>query len=397
MIDINSMVYWKVEEKIKNWKRGWYLFLLIFLVSLIISIVIGEPKRYIQILNNFLDKKILNPEISIILKMLIFGILILIILLITGIFLVWLERKISAHIQSRLGPMRVGRWHGWAQTIADAIKLILKGDSITYSADKISHRLAPLIAFFPAFVCFLVIPVARDFVAYDFNLAVIYVLAISGISVIGILLGGWAQGNKYSLLGGLRGAAQLVSYEIPRSFSVIPIVMISGSMSLVDIIKFQKGSFLGFIPKWFIFYPVVGQIAFLIYLISTIAETNRTPFDIPEAESEIVAGFHTEYSGIKFAMFFLGEYTFVFIGSLFGAILFLGGPEPIFPFLNFIPSWIWLALKTYFLIFVFMWVRWTYPRMRVDQLMNFCWKFLLPWSVINIFITGILNFLFFIG
>jgi NADH-quinone oxidoreductase subunit H len=203
-------------------------------------------------------------------------------------------------------------------------------------------------------------------------------------------MAGWGSNNKYSALGGLRAAAQVVSYEIPRIIAVLPVVMWAGTLSLGGIMEKQAGLWNGFLPRWFIFYPVVGQIAFIIYLISSIAETNRTPFDIAEAESELTSGFHTEYSGMKWAMFFMAEYAYMFLACALGAVLFLGGGLPLHPALSFIPSYVWFFGKVLFLVFLFLWIRWTYPRMRVDHLMEFCWKFLLPWSLVNVALAGVL-------
>jgi NADH-quinone oxidoreductase subunit H len=206
-------------------------------------------------------------------------------------------------------------------------------------------------------------------------------------------MAGWASGNKYSLLGGLRAAAQIVSYELPRGFSVVPVLMFAGSLDLAVIDRAQAGYWLGFFPRWFVFYPVVGQLAFLFFLIASVAETNRTPFDIPEAESELVAGFHTEFSGMKWSMFFLMEYGYVLLSSLLLAVFFLGGGSAPLPVLGFIPSWIWMLSKAMLMMFVFLWFRWTFPRLRVDQLMDFNWKFLLPWSFANIGLAGVLVYL----
>lgn len=306
---------------------------------------------------------------------------------ISVMFMVWWERKVSAHMQNRLGPMYTGGWHGWAQTIADAIKLLLKEDIIPADANPWVHRLAPVLAFVPAFLCYAALPFGQGLISADLDIGILYIFAISGLSVLAIVMAGWGSGNKYSLLGGLRSAAQSVSYEIPRVLSVVPILMMVGSLKLSSISNVQTGFWhiagIPVLPKWFIFYPVVGQIAFLIFLISSVAETNRTPFDIAEAESELVAGFHTEYSGMKFSFFFLAEYAYIFLSSGMTVALFLGGGSG-----PFLPSWIWFLLKSFSVVFLFLWFRWTFPRMRVDRLMEFCWKFLLPWSFVNILITG---------
>ncbi|TAN60866.1 NADH-quinone oxidoreductase subunit NuoH [bacterium] len=292
---------------------------------------------------------------------------------ISVMFLIWLERKVSAHIQSRLGPMIVG-WHGCFQTIADTIKLLLKENIVTKEADKLTFWFAPLVVFVASFLPFVAIPFGRNLIARDLNLGLLYILAVSSLGVIGIFMAGWGSGNKYSLLGGMRTAAQIISYEIPLVLSILTVVMMAGSLSMTKIIEAQKG-------MWFIVYQ---PIAFLVYFISAIAEVNRAPFDIAEAESELVAGFHTEYSGMKFAMFFLAEYTNMFVVSAIAAALFLGGWQG-----PFLPGAAWFLLKVYFLIFVMMWVRWTFPRLRVDQLMHFAWKFLLPLAFLNILVTAL--------
>ncbi len=323
-------------------------------------------------------------------------VLVLSIVLASPIFIVWWERKISAHMQSRFGPMYTGGFHGWLQTVADGIKLFLKENITPLAADKWVHRLAPPVVVAPAILAFAPVSFGRELAAADIDVGVIYVFAMAGISVVGIMMAGWGSGNKYSLLGGLRAAAQLVSYEIPRTFSVVPVIMFAGSLNLTKIAEAQAGYWPMFvfagpeiIPRWFIFYPVVGQIAFLIFLIASVAETNRIPFDIPEAESELVAGFHTEYSAMKFALFFLAEYAYVFLASCLTAAFFLGGGSPPLPALDFIPSWAWFLSKVIGVVFVFLWFRWTFPRFRVDRLMDFNWKFLLPWTFANIAFAGL--------
>ncbi|MFA6004103.1 MAG: NADH-quinone oxidoreductase subunit NuoH [Elusimicrobiota bacterium] len=306
-----------------------------------------------------------------------------------GLWAVWWERKISAHIQSRFGPMYAGGFHGWAQTIFDTIKLLLKEDITPASADRVIHTLAPVITIAPCVMAFAPVLFGKELAAAKIDVGVLYIFAFAGISVIGIVMAGWASGNKYSLLGGLRAAAQMVSYELPRGFSVVPVIMFAGSLDLAVIDAAQAGYWFGFIPRWFVFYPVVGQIAFLFFLIASVAETNRTPFDIPEAESELVAGFHTEFSGMKWSMFFLTEYGYVLLSSFLLATFFLGGGAPLLPALKFIPSWIWMTGKAMSMMFVFLWFRWTFPRLRVDQLMDFNWKFLLPWSFANIALAGV--------
>lgn len=302
--------------------------------------------------------------------------------------LVWWERKVAAHMQGRLGPMDVGGWHGWAQTIADGIKLFLKEIIEPQGADKWTWRLAPLIVFLPAYMSFAPLPFGDGLFGYNFDIGLLYVMAVSGVSTVGVLMAGWGSANKFSILGGLRAAAQVVSYEIPRLLSVVPVVMWAGTLSLTGIVDAQAGTVFGFLPRWFIFYPFIGQVTFVIYLITTVAETNRVPFDVPEAESELVAGFHTEYGGMCFAIFFLAEYAYVFVGSIIGTTLFLGGGAPLSPALEFIPSWVWFLGKTFGLIFVFLWARWTLPRLRVDRIMDLCWKVFLEWTFILIIVMG---------
>ncbi|MBI4063941.1 MAG: NADH-quinone oxidoreductase subunit NuoH [Elusimicrobia bacterium] len=306
------------------------------------------------------------------------------IILFNGLFLVWWERKISAHMQSRLGPIFTGKWHGVLQTAADGIKLLLKEDAAPKEKDSWLHSLAPALVFVPVLICFTPVPWGRDLEAANLDAGVLYIFAWAGLSVLGIVLAGWASANKYSLLGGLRSAAQFVSYELPRSFSLVPLIAIAGSLSLTKIAGYQEGYWFGFFPKWFLFYPVVGQISFVIFLIASVAETNRTPFDIAEAESELVGGFHTEYSGMKFSIFFLTEYAYVLLASCLLTTFFMGGGAAPLPFLSVLPSWFWFLGKTLFFMFCFLWFRWTFPRFKIDRLLDFNWKFLLPWSFVNI-------------
>jgi NADH-quinone oxidoreductase subunit H len=314
------------------------------------------------------------------------GVIVLLISLVPMV-LVYAERKVSAFMQARLGPMNVGPY-GILQTLADGIKLIFKEDIIPVGADRVLHIMAPMIACAPVFVCFAPIPFGKGLVPINLDIGVLFIFAVSGVSTIGVLMAGWGSGNKFSMLGGLRGAAQLVSYEIPRVLSVVPVLMFYGTQSLQGIALAQGARWHGFFPKWFIFYPVIGQIAFLIFLICSVAETNRVPFDIPEAESELVAGFHTEFGGLKFALFFLAEYAYTFLASAMAAALFFGGGDG-FTAGGLLPSWLWFLGKTFAIVFFFLWFRWTFPRLRVDRLMQFCWQFLLPWSLINIGLTGL--------
>lgn len=301
---------------------------------------------------------------------------------------VYLERKISAHMQDRVGPMYVGGWHGWAQTIADMVKLVLKEDIVPKAADKKLHFFAPILVFAATLAAFAVLPFGRQFVISEMNIGILYIIAISSFVVVGMILAGWASNNKWSLLGAMRSAAQVVSFEIPASLAVLVIIMAVGSMNLGEIVSFQVGG----IHKWLIwkFFPF-NLIAFLIYFVATLAETNRAPFDLPEAESEIVAGFHTEYSGIKWSMFFLAEYANMFLVGVVGATLFLGGWSS--PFGDFLNSGVfqifWIFVKAFALIFIQMWLRWTLPRVRVDQLMYTSWKVLTPFAFVAMVGVGI--------
>lgn len=292
----------------------------------------------------------------------------------SAMFLIWWERKVSAHIQSRFGPMRVG-WHGVLQSIADAVKLLLKEDIRPAEADKLVWWLAPFFVVVPAVMAFVAIPFGKTLIPMDLDSGILYIMAISSVCVIGIFMAGWGSNNKYSLLGGMRSAAQIISYEVPMILSIIVVVMHANSFSMQKIVASQAG-------RWNILHPYM-MLVFVIYTIAATAEVNRAPFDIPEAESELVAGFHTEYSGMKFAMFFVGEYTSLFIIAAIAATLFFGGWRgPI------LPGVVWFLIKTYALIFIWMWVRWTFPRVRVDQLMAFAWKVLTPLAFINLAIAG---------
>ena len=312
-------------------------------------------------------------------------------------YMVWLERKVAARFQDRIGPNRVGPL-GLLQPIADAIKLITKEDLVPRTADRWVHLAAPVLVIISAFMVMAVIPFAVGLAPVDLPSGIVYLIAVSSISPLGIFLAGWASRNKYSLFGAMRSVAQLVSYEIPQVLSTIPIILWAGSLSLVTVFNRQ----LEF--GWFVFSPP-GFLAFLILIISSIAEVNRTPFDLPEAESEIIAGYHTEYSSMRFGLFFLAEYLSVFAVSCVATALFLGGGTPI-PFVSFPADFISddstaslviadlilvgvFLSKVLFFIFVMFWVRATLPRMRVDRLMNFAWKYLVPLSIVNILISGI--------
>ncbi len=308
-------------------------------------------------------------------------------LAIAVLFAVWLERKVSAHIQDRLGPMYVGGWHGWAQTLADALKLLLKEDIVPESADKLLYKMAPFIVFLGAFAAFVVVPFGASSFVTDLNIGVLYVVAVGSLSVIGIIMAGWASNNKYSLYGGMRAAAQIISYEIPSAIAVMTVIIPVGSLSMVDIVNAQKGG----IQHWFLFRNPFIFLAFIVYFVASLAEVNRTPFDIPEAESELVAGYHTEYSGMRFAFFFLAEYANMFLVASVATTLFLGGWTPVIPtsiMPQLVPGPILFFLKVLMLIFIQMWLRWSLPRLRVDQLMYLSWKVLLPISLFLVLGVG---------
>jgi NADH-quinone oxidoreductase subunit H len=382
----------QTPEAIRSrYRRSFAVLAALFGPLLLAAVLVGELQGYFAGAAALLDSLVAKHGWPVWLpgtvRLLVPCSLLLIVIQIAPAAVGWWEMKLAAHIQVRLGPMRTGLWHGWAQTIADGIKLLLKEDIVPAGADRWIHFLAPVVALVPMYVCFAPLPFGNGLVAADLDIGLLFVLGVSGLSVIGLLMAGWGSNSKYSALGGLRAAAQVVSYEVPRVIAVLPVVMWAGTMSLSGLMQAQEGLWAGFLPRWFVFYPFVGQVSFVIYLICSIAETNRAPFDIAEAESELVAGFLTEYSGMKYALFMLTEYAYMFLGCALGAVLFLGGGEPL-PLLGWIPSHVWLLAKTLFLIFVFIWVRWTFPRMRVDRLMEFCWKFLLPWSLVNVAVAG---------
>ncbi|WP_324718197.1 NADH-quinone oxidoreductase subunit NuoH [Carboxydochorda subterranea] len=290
------------------------------------------------------------------------------------LFLIWLERKISAWIQNRLGPMRTGPF-GLLQTMADALKLLVKEDVIPAGADRWVFVLAPIVTFVPALLIYVVVPFGERLVVQDLNIGVLFVAAMTSAIIPSFLMAGWSSNNKWSVFGALRSAAQLVSYEVPLVLAVVAVVMLTGSLSLVDIVEAQRRW------GWFILLQPLG---FLVYYTAALAEANRAPFDLIEAESELVAGFNTEYSGIRWAIFFLAEYANLLSGSAIAATLYLGGWNG-----PWLPPFVWFLIKTYFFVFLAMWIRWTVPRIRVDQLMNLGWKVLLPLSLVNLALTGV--------
>jgi len=308
------------------------------------------------------------------------------------------ERKLLARIQNRRGPNRVGipftniRLAGFGQFIADGIKSLTKEDIVPRSADKVVHYLAPIALVIPVTLAFAVLPFGRNMVALDLKeTGLLFFFAMGAATELSVFMAGWSSRNKYSLLGAMRAIAQMISYELPLILSSLTVVMLVGSLSLVDIVARQEQVLWGFLHQWHVFTPW-GLAGFLLFMIAAAAESNRTPFDLPEAESELIAGYFTEYSGFKFALFFLGEYFGLFAICGLGITLFLGGWTAPFAFLDFIPSWLWFFGKLGVLLLLFVWVRGTIPRLRTDQLMNLAWKFLLPMTLVNVVVVAAWHF-----
>ncbi|SFS34329.1 NADH-quinone oxidoreductase subunit H [Marininema halotolerans] len=295
------------------------------------------------------------------------------------------ERKVIGWMQGRHGPNRVGPW-GVLQSVADVLKLLLKEDIIPHQADRPLFKWAPIIAFVPAFAVLAVIPYTPTVYFADIGVGLLYYIAISSITTIGVLAGGWASNNKYALLGAMRSAAQMISYEIPLVMAVIGVIMSVGSLNLMTIVEAQKN-------LWFILPQFIG---FAVFFVASLAELNRTPFDLPEAESELVAGYHVEYTGFRFAFFMLAEYVYVFAMAGLTTVLYLGGWNPLFG-MTFIPPIIWFVFKFSLIVFSLFWIRATLPRIRIDQLMQLGWKVLLPLALANIFLSAILKEIPWIG
>jgi NADH-quinone oxidoreductase subunit H len=301
-----------------------------------------------------------------------------------------LERKGLGRIQNRYGPNRVGPF-GFLQFAADGIKALIKEDIVPRAADRVVHFLAPIVLLVPSLLVYSVIPIGRNMVAIDFDAGLLFFFAVGAASELAVFMAGWSSRNKYALLGAMRAIAQMVSYEIPLILSTVSVVMITGTLSPVKIVEAQSGH-VGLLPDWFVFTPW-GFTGFILFLIAANAESNRSPFDMPEGESEIIAGYFIEYSGFKFAIFFLAEYLSLFAISGLGITLFLGGWQAPYAGLEFIPSWCWFFMKLMALIALFIWTRGTLPRLRVDQLMNFAWKFMIPMVLINLVAAALWHYI----
>ena len=357
-------------------------------------ILTGEMVDFSQITNSIHEtlSSAFSPDITTVLEMALIGICFLTFFALLGLVLVYVERKVCAFFQLRLGPMRVGFW-GTAQTFADFIKLVLKEPLATAKADKLLFNLAPFIVIIASFMAMAAVPFAKGLHAVDFDIGIFYITAVSSIGVVSILLAGWSSNNKYSLIGAIRSGAQILSYEISAGLALLAIIVLTGSLQLSEIIESQRNG-------WWIFKGhIPAIIAFLIYIIAGTAETNRAPFDIAEAESELTAGFHTEYSGIKFAFFFLAEFVNMFIVSAIAATVFFGGWMPFHignfeafnHIMDYIPSVIWFFGKVSLIIFLMMWFRWTFPRLRIDQLLTLEWKYLMPISILNLVLMAFIS------
>ena len=318
-------------------------------------------------------------------------------ILVYALVAIWGERKVAGFIQDRLGPMRVGGWHGWAQSIADLLKLLQKEDIVPHNASRFLFKFAPFMMFAASYAAFAVIPFSSAYIGSNINIGVFYLLAVTSLLTLSIIMAAWASNNKWSLLGGMRSAAQMVSYEVPTIATVLTVIVVAGSLNLMTVTEMQAGNdTLGFLPNWLILQNPFLIVAFGIFFVSILAEAHRVPFDLPESESELVAGYQTEYSGIRWAMFMLAEYADILLLSLLGAVLFFGGWNS--PFGDFMggPVWgfFWFMLKGLLLVFVMMWIRWTLPRYRVDQLMHICWSILIPLSFINLVLVALWEVIF---
>ncbi|MGC1872773.1 MAG: NADH-quinone oxidoreductase subunit NuoH [Acidobacteriaceae bacterium] len=301
-----------------------------------------------------------------------------------------LERKGLGRIQNRYGPNRVGP-AGFFQPLADGVKSLTKEDLVPRTADQIVHFMAPVLLVIAAFLAYAVLPVGRNMVLANLNAGILFFFAVGTLVELAVFMAGWSSRNKYSLLGAMRAIAQMISYEVPLVLASIVVIMAAGSLSTVSIVDMQTG-YSGIWPHWFVFTPW-GFAGFILFMIAATAESNRSPFDLPEGESEIIAGYYIEYSGFKFALFFLGEYLGMFATSGLAITLFLGGWAAPFSFLTWIPSYLWFFAKLLLLVVIFIWIRGTLPRLRMDQLMTFAWQFMLPMTLINVFVAGLWHFM----
>ena len=312
-----------------------------------------------------------------VLRMVIAFVLMISLVFINALVMGYMERKVAARIQRRWGPMEVGV-QGWLQMIIDGVKIIAKQLIVPRDADRTIFRVAPLLSFTPVVLPFLVMPFSKSLIGRDVNLGLIFILAVASINVLSIFIAGWASNNKYSLFGAVRSVSQNIAYEIPILLSLLSVVMITNTYSMQEIVAAQG-------TVWFC---LVQPVACLIYLVSAVAETNRAPFDLPEAESELTAGFHTEYSGFGFSLFMIAEYANMFIVCAVATVLFFGGWHG--PFSGEYLGALWFLLKVFLLMLTMIWVRWTFPRVRFDQLMNLAWKYLIPFSLVNLLLTALI-------
>ena len=344
--------------------------------------------------NQWIDKglnSIMSPTWALVTEWVIIGVVFLLFYAVVGLFLVYAERKVCAFMQNRVGPNRVGPY-GIFQTIADFIKLLMKELVYIKDSDKLLFNIAPFIVIIASFMALSAVPFAKGLHAIDFDIGILYVIAVSSLGVVGVLLAGWSSNNKYSLIGAMRSGAQIVSYELSVGLSLLTIIVLAGTMQFSEIVEMQRNG-------WFIFKGhIPAVIAFVIFLIASTAETNRGPFDLAEAESELTAGFHTEYSGIKFAFFFLAEYMNMFLVASIAATVFWGGWMPFHVsgweafnhIMDYIPPFVWYIGKTGFIIWLMRLFKWTFPRLRIDQLLTLEWKYLLPINLVNILVMAFL-------
>jgi len=319
----------------------------------------------------------------------IYGVFVFTFLALFALVAVYLERKVSGHMQDRLGPMRVG-WHGLLQTVADTLKLLAKEDIIPRNADRLLFVLAPVVLFLGTYMVFAALPFGPGIIGSDLNVGLFYIIAVSSLVVIGIIMAGYSSNNKWSLYGGMRSAAQIISYEIPVGLSLIIGVMMSSSLHIGQMVQAQATGLwgLGGIFGWNFIQNPFAFIALFVYVVAGTAEANRTPFDLPEAESELVAGAFTEYSGMRWAFFFLAEYANMWVVGVLGAVVFLGGWNSPIPGDVYVPGFVWLFAKAFGIVFLQIWARWTFPRLRVDQLMVTSWKYLTPIAFFNLVGVG---------